>query len=553
MISWIQTTFQHHFRKIFGVLLVLIIISFVFTIGASPGIGRADQKTLRREFFGLNLGSQEDVNRMMGDAELSIYLQAGYPAVQADQLQEYALQRHAGLHLAHRLNLPAPNAAEVSDYIKTLGAFMGDNGEFDAQRYAAFRDSLKASPRLTEGDISRVIGDDLRYNRVQRLLSGPGYVLPSEVREQLTRADATWTIAVASADYAAFKPDIKPTDDELMKFFEENAFRYEVPAQVSVRYVEFPSSAYLAQVNVTEAEVRAYYDASPTRFPKPADAGAPAPAITAGTGTDADYAAVRGQVEAALKSERALQLAAKAASDLSLALFESKVAPAAVDGYLATRQLTAKPLPPFGEASVPPELGANPQIAAEAFKLNASRHFSDALPIPSGAAVLFWQETLSPRKPLYSEVSARVTPDYIENERRKRFVELGRTVRDQLRARLQAGDSFETAAGAVSGLALAVKTYPAFTRRQPPTELDFAALNALELVNPGEVSDMISSLDKGLFVYAVDRKQPDLTEANPQFAAARSQLAQAYSSRSGGEYLYELVQKELAKTAPAAP
>jgi len=50
MISWIQRTFQQHFKTVFAVLLGLIIISFVFTIGAAPGIGRADRATLKREF-----------------------------------------------------------------------------------------------------------------------------------------------------------------------------------------------------------------------------------------------------------------------------------------------------------------------------------------------------------------------------------------------------------------------------------------------------------------------------------------------------------------------
>ena len=41
MITWIQKYFQHHFRTIFGVLLALIIVSFVFitnTSGASDPI-----------------------------------------------------------------------------------------------------------------------------------------------------------------------------------------------------------------------------------------------------------------------------------------------------------------------------------------------------------------------------------------------------------------------------------------------------------------------------------------------------------------------------------
>ena len=136
MISWIQTTFRRHFPVIFSVLLVLIIVSFVFTIGAAPAMGSGEAKLLSRDFFGANLGSQEEINRIMGDAELSVFLQAGYPAIGADQLQPFALQRHAGLHFANQLNVPAPTPAEITEHIQTLGAFAGQSGQFDAQRYA---------------------------------------------------------------------------------------------------------------------------------------------------------------------------------------------------------------------------------------------------------------------------------------------------------------------------------------------------------------------------------------------------------------------------------
>ena len=58
MISWIQKYFQQHFKVMFAVLLGVIIISFVFTIGAAPGIGRADRRMIDREFFGYNLALQ---------------------------------------------------------------------------------------------------------------------------------------------------------------------------------------------------------------------------------------------------------------------------------------------------------------------------------------------------------------------------------------------------------------------------------------------------------------------------------------------------------------
>ena len=68
MITWIQRYFQHHFKIIFAVLLAGIIIAFVFTIGAAPGIGQADRQMVDRHFFGYNLGLQSDQQRLIVDA-----------------------------------------------------------------------------------------------------------------------------------------------------------------------------------------------------------------------------------------------------------------------------------------------------------------------------------------------------------------------------------------------------------------------------------------------------------------------------------------------------
>ncbi|MFM9078666.1 MAG: peptidyl-prolyl cis-trans isomerase, partial [Opitutaceae bacterium] len=95
--------------------------------------------------------------------------------------------------------------------------------------------------------------------------------------------------------------------------------------------------------------MRAFYDANPSRFPKPADPAktdATKPQITPPADPAADFAAVKPQVESALRFERAQKLAAKAASDLSLSLFEAQArTPAAVAAFIAPRKLTSQPVP----------------------------------------------------------------------------------------------------------------------------------------------------------------------------------------------------------------
>ncbi len=553
MITWIQRTFQHHFKTVFAVLLGLIIISFIFFTSGAAGGDPSRHTGLKREFFGYNLGSPADQQRLMGDAGLSANLQVGY-GLEAEQIQNYAFQRAASLHLADSLHLPPANPTEIADQIKTLRAFAGEDGQFDAKRYATFRDNLKTNPRLTEADIARVIGDDVRADKVQKLLGGPGYVLQNDVKSQLARADTSWTLATASVDYASFNPTISSTDTELTKFFEENAFRYEISPRVVASYADFPATDYLSQATFNDADVRAYHDANPSRFPKPA--ADPKATTPAKIDTAADFAAVRTQVELALRFERAQRLAAKAASDFVFSLYEAKVTAdsPALANILAARKAPLKPLAPFTRETGPVEFGSSAQTAAEeAFKLGKDRIYSEALATTAGAAVLFWKETQPARKPAFAEVRAKVATDYIENEKRKRFVELGRTLRSLIENRLKAGDTFEKAAvAAATGTSAKVETkvIPAFTLRNRPQDLDYTVLSTLERLDQGQVSDLAIAADKGTFVYVSAKKIPDFSPSNPLYTETQKQLA-AYTSRlASSAYLSDLVAAELKRSEP---
>jgi len=175
------------------------------------------------------------------------------------------------------------------------------------------------------------------------------------------------------------------------------------------------------------------------------------------------------------------------------------------------------------------------------------------LPTPTGAVVLFWKETQPARKPLLTEVRDKVSADYLDNEKRKRFVELGKMIKSQLETRLKAGETFEKAAGAVASannVKLETKTIPAFTLRSRPQDIDYSILGTLERLEKGQVSEMVMAQDKGVFVYAMDKQLPELSETNPRYLETKTQLA-SYTARMGGSaYVAELVEQELKKSEP---
>jgi peptidyl-prolyl cis-trans isomerase D len=552
MITWIQRTFQKHTKLVFLFLLFAITIPFVFTIGAAPGIGKAGNKVKEQMFFGVNLGNEEEARRVMSDGNLSAQLKAGYNALEGAQLQQFALQRVAGLAVADEIHLPAPTADQIAKYVLTLRAFQDQAGQFDQKRYTSFGDSLKSGSGLTTADVNRVLRDDARLEQLAKVIGGPGYVQAPDIQQQLIRADSSWTIQVATLDYAAFTPALTATDDLLKKFHEENSFRYEVPARPRLSYVEFKYADFLPSNAPTEAELRAFYTANIASFPVPPEADKKDAVPATGAAGD-NFPKVRAQVEAALKNLAANRIATKAANDLTVALFEQKLTANSPElaAFLAAQRRPAAGITPFAPDLPPADLPWLASYAEPISRLTKERFFSDPLPTENSIVVLLWNDSLPGYKPSFTEVRERVAADYKEGERRKLFSERGRTLRTQLQAAAKTGaTSFATAAAAEK---LDVKSYANFTLRQPPKDLPYSALSALQSLAPGEVSAMMATNEQGFLVYVQEKKLPNLTPDNPRYAEIQKQLMLFTAGNNQNAYLGGLVEAELKKSKPVTP
>lgn len=553
MISWIQRYFHKHFKLVFIMILVAMGLPMVVIYSTSGGgIGQIGGKRLERPFFNVNLGNEEQSRRVFLDGNLSAQLKAGYTALQGAQLQQYSLQRVAGLALADELHLPAPTPDQVTRYVPTLRIFQDESGQFDQKRYTAFADSLKTGGQITTADVNRVLRDDARLEELGKIIGGPGYVMANDIRQQLIRADSSWTVQVATLDYATFNPALTVTEEILKKFHEDNSFRYDVPARPRLSYVEFKGEEFMPPGAPTEAELRAFYNANLASFPVPADPAKKdaAPAL-APAGTD-NFPKVRAQVETALRNAASARGAAKAANDFTVALFERKLTANSADlaAFLAANHRPAVAIPPFAPDQPPANLPWLASYADQISRLTQERFFTDPLPTANSFVVLLWNESLPAYKPLFSEVHDRVAADYRESEKRRLFSERGRTLRAQLQAAAQAGaDKFASAAAAEK---LTVKSYANFTLRQPPQDLPYSALTALTGLEAGKVSDMMATGEQGFLVYVQEKKLPDLTPGNPRYAELQKQLMLFTAGTNENSYLGGLVERELKKIEPPA-
>ena len=557
MISWIQRTFQQHFKWLFIALLVLVIISFVFVTNASQGLGqRGGAKIPPRPFFGIDLSQAEDTKRLAEDSQLSIYLRFKPERdLSESQLSNYALQRHATLHLAEELGLPQPTQEQLIAHIRTLRAFADPaTGEFDPKRYSEFTDSLATNPRLTEADVSRVIAEDARVVAYEKLLAGPGYVFPSDVEEILARRDTTWTLAIASIDASAFAPTIDTSDAALQTWFDSNSRRYEIAPRTAVSALELPGSGFAESVKLSEDRIRAAFDANPAKYPAP-EGLKDAPA-------DAKFAAVRSLVEADLRQQEAAKAALTAAEDLLVEMAEKNVQPADLATFVSARPgVGLRELGPVGKDSIPAALGgagASSKIVPEVERLASDRPYSNPVATPAGAAILVWRETIPARVPALDEVRDRALADYQAAEKRRLFNEAGRKLQGDISAAVAAGKPFAeavTAAAEAAGLKATVKTPTPFSMSgQFPQDMDYTALQALQSLSKGKVSDFLpSGENSGVLVYAIDQQIPKADPSSPAYTDMRTRLAENIAQSNAQALIAARMEAELAKSAPAVP
>lgn len=549
MISWIQTTFEKHTKVFLAFLLFVITVPFVFTIGAAPGIGKGERSAQKREFFGYNLSSQGDTHRLNFDAQISIYLRAGYMMqLNGRQMQDYAFQRAANLALADRYHLPRPTAAQCEKFLTTLRLFQNEQGQFDASTYNRFRDQLKTSNTgFTEADVARVVGDECRIQRIGELLAGPGYVAPIEIANQLALASTKWTLSVAELDLATFAPSIRPTEEALAKHLEDNAAKFEIPDRANVDYVLFKAADFPANDQLKDDEVVAYFEANKERFATPAtEAGKPA--------TPAILALARPQVEAAMRAELTTRRAAKAASDFAYEIFDKKIAKgsAVIDTLVTKYQGHRATAPLFTRNAPPAGLSWTRQIVDEAFRLDNTRFYSDALALGDDQLVLLWQEILPKFKPELKLVRDQVLADFTDTEKSRALMQSAPAWKAALEAKLAAGVKLDSAITSLLGAPKGeVKSYGPFTRRQPPEGLSPTIFGALERLSAGGLSDLLRDANKAYFVQVVERQTPVIDGNSPEYIQIAAAVAANSANATRSNALTELVDAELQRSAPA--
>jgi peptidyl-prolyl cis-trans isomerase D len=521
MITWLQTFFLKHNKWLFGGLLVVIIVTFVLTIGPQSFFGGSGSAEKRRlQFHGYDLASEADQRTMAQHAEVSSFLN---PELQIgrDQIMKYAYIRVAALGMADKLGIPAPTEENLKTFIQSLRAFQDPvSNAFSAEVYNRNKELIENSGRFSPNILSKVLREDYRIAEVRQALGGPDYTLPFELDQAFIDAKSSYNVALAHFNLNDFNPDITSTDEDLLAFYNENPSRYEIAEQISVTALKFRAEAYVSEIEDPEGSVlEAYFAANKSKY-QPEE---PTPEAT----EEGEEAVEQQEVELPdvletviedWKFEQATTLAARKCEQFSVQLWQQKIelGSPAYDNLLASFSVAQEIISPYSRGETPRASGLPFQLfeSVWAYARNSNRFFSDLVSTSDGAALLVINELIEARQPTFEEVKDAVSEAYLESEKRRLFAERGKELKTALEDGLVNG-TFETAA---QDLGLEFVDIDPFPGDQVPFSMRRAQLwEQSRFLEVGSLTPMIMNNNRGTFVYVEEKTIPEITEDNEDY------------------------------------
>ena len=459
------------------IVIAILAIPFIFYFVQRPDYGAMRSDRFAR-MYDRNVSMLEaqqmarllSLAQALGMSEFVQTLTAGAGLNQNQVAVQFIVNLLVLRHEAGRLGL-RPDASEIADVVRRLPAFQSESG-FDMNKFSDFVRNGLGPMGLGEEHIEQLVRDELSLKEIKRLLAAGITVPKGELDENFQRGYDKFYVTVIRFRSGDFDKDIVVNDEDVQKYYDAHKGELKTDEKRKVQFV---------QLGLTEEQKKS-------------------------TGKD--------RIDA-------LQKLADRATDFTQALLEKD---AAFKQSAEKFQLPVHETGEFTAASPDPELKADPQLSAAAFKLSVQEPNSDPVQVADGFYILHLTGTSEPR-PLTLE---EAKPKIVEALKKSRSRELMSTKGAELVQQIR--EATKSPAGA--GLEATIQKAGAKPEKIPPFSLmeeektkpegkepkkdepaDLAAIkDAVAFLNAGEMSDFSPSGENGFI--AVLEKREASTDAN---------------------------------------
>jgi len=512
------------------IVIAILAIPFVFYFVQRPDYGAMRSDQFARIYDrNISMLEAQQIMRLLSLAQalgMSDFVQT--LAAGTGQIQNQgAVQFITGLlvlrHEAERLGL-RPDAAEIADVVRKLPVFQSESGGFDMNKFSDFVRVGLGPMGLGEEHIEQLVRDELCLNEIKRLLSAGISISKGELDENFQRGYDKFYVNVIRFRSADFDKEIKITDEDVQKYYDAHKSDLKTDEKRKVEFVHLGLTEEPQQyANVPGPLSQPEYSSIFTdRFIQGLIGAYAVTPPSVGNEMAAEAADEQKTLTGPERIE-VLQKLADKATDFTQALLEKG---ADFKQTAAQFQLLVHETGEFTAAAPDPQLKADPQLSAAAFKLTAQEPNSDPIQVADGFYILHLTGATEPRPLTLEEAKPKIVEALKKSRSRELLSTKGAEVVQQLREAKKSGQSLEAAFQTAGVKAEKVPPFSLMEeettdsqgsekkiqaqKNEPP---DFEAIkNAVAYLSPGEISDFSPSGGDG-FIAILEKREPS-AEAN---------------------------------------
>lgn len=490
MITWLQNATGKHHRMIFGFLLVVIVVSFVFYGFA----GRGALSSGAYMYQGVDLNDPA-VRSRFRDATF-------FAQMTGQRMNENGLvQRVAELSLADSLGIPSPSDVEIRRIAREMTTAPDGKSADGLNKFLEFAaKQLNVSDLETRARFETYIKDTWRIQKAISTLAGSGHATASQIKRILDRERTKWTVDVATFAAAGFKPEVKVDEAKVKEAFAANIENYRLPPQVAVTAVTIaPSAADTAPVSDDEIINMGYNQAEKFKFE---------------TGKVKEQAlAKRAELEKLVRADRAItNLAGQISDELAekFAIDTAKADSKELAAWIKAKNAKVTVIPSF-EITTPPSVA---KVPAEALRvagdLTEKEWRTEVYRSEEGATFILLNKRTADRLPTFDEAKAKAVENWKKSQYNRLLAEEVAKIGKALLADIAAGKTFTDSAKAQK---LALTSPAPFTVYSVPEALNGVNENTGLLIEAAGVGKLTSAIRVGSGDYVFIRPaKKDLPE-----------------------------------------
>jgi peptidyl-prolyl cis-trans isomerase D len=260
--------FVHENKRIVQIILALIILPFAFwgvnsarNAGADASLAKVNgEKISPQEFDNARQQQAQRMREAMGGQFDSTMLERTEfkNAILENLVTEHVLSSEAK---RHGLSVGDEQLAQI---IAGVEAFQVA-GKFDKKRYQEALSAQNMTPEAFEYKVRQ----DISGRQLTAAYVNSGYAASAVVDQLIRLNEQQRVVSVAQLDFDSVLKKVQVSAADVKAYYEKNASEFQLPEQVKVDYVTLSAATLENQTVISEAAIKQYYDEHVAEFATP--------------------------------------------------------------------------------------------------------------------------------------------------------------------------------------------------------------------------------------------------------------------------------------------